>query len=108
MAVEMLQQFIDSNRDDMLADLRAIVESLKADIAADPDLYRGIFEDCDPAIDVRLCVDLDPRAESGTWIFRTGDASYDQRHSDYCGAGSVGADTDPADLLETLIDQLFD
>lgn len=56
--------------------------------------------------DVRLCVDFD--GEQPTWIIRTGDASYDQRHSAFCGASIIDHDVNPNVVLEELIDQVCD
>lgn len=58
------------------------------------------------SIDVRLCIDIDNTVPS--WIIRSGDASFDQRHSMFCGASSVQIDTVPRDLIEDLINQCLD
>jgi len=62
-------------------------------------------------IDIRLCVDFEDTTPS--WIIRSGDASYDQRHSDVCGASSIDKKTklksEPAcEVLEELINQCLD
>ncbi len=68
-----------------------------------------IIKDCDEFdqdLDIRLCIDLDDDTGIGSWIFRTGDASYDWRHSRYCAASSVTWDTNPKHLLDQLIGDL--
>ncbi len=107
-----LEQFLTDNRSDMLSELTHIVRELKPVLI---DLNNNVPPDSnnEEMIDVRLCIDrADTRHGYGdsnigfTWIVRTGDASYDQRHSEYCGASLVGLDTDPAELLTDLINQI--
>ena len=63
------------------------------------------------SIDVRLCLDFD-QYNDPSWIIRSGDSSFDQAHSQYCGASSLDSDTiinieaDPT--VEELIDQVLD
>jgi hypothetical protein len=93
-----LSSFIKENQSDMLEYLTDIVATLKEDIKANPSLY-------EESIDIRLCIDLD-RHSNPTWIFRIGSSDYDQVHSEYCAASSVGLDTDPVSLFEELVSQL--
>lgn len=101
-----LERFIDDNRADMLEDLTHLVADRQDDMRADPDLYTGSDDD-GPCIDVRLCIDLCARDDSGTWIFRTGLADYDPAHSEFCGARCIDLGTDPASLLDDLLEQMF-
>lgn len=104
---QLLAEFIKDNRADMLAELTKVVGSLKASMELDPIAFREPFDAEDqPHADVRLCIDINHCSFGGTWIIRTGLVDYDQFHSEYCAAGSIGLDTDPADLLEDLISQL--
>jgi len=102
-----LEQFLASERDDILQDLTNHVRDLHNCIRMDPDLYMepGVDE---PAIDIRLCVDgiNDMYANGPTWIIRTGDVQYDPTHSQFCAASCVGADTAPVELLDELFGQL--
>jgi hypothetical protein len=100
-----LDEFIKDNRADILLDLTDIVASCQADIASDPELYLELGCD-EPSIDVRLCIDLTERYGIATWIIRTGLVDYDQVHSEYCAALSIGADTNASELLDSLINQL--
>ncbi len=87
----------------MVSDLRHIQTQID-------ESCRGPDDD-EPSIDVRLCIDFQ---DDGTpdWIIRSGDSSYDQRHSALCGASIVSLDTefnDEADeTLENLIDQCLE
>ncbi len=61
-------------------------------------------------IDVRLCMDFHGEV---SWIIRSGDASYDQRHSEACGASTIDKRTklksEPCcDVLEEMINQCLD
>lgn len=61
-------------------------------------------------IDIRLCIDFDN--DEPDWIIRSGDASYDQRHSDYCSASSINRKTktkaEPCcEILESMINDGF-
>lgn len=58
--------------------------------------------------DVRLCIDFDGYMNSPTWIIRSGDASYDQKHSFACGASGIDSDTKCEHVLEDLINQCLD
>jgi len=86
----------------MIQDLRSIQAMIDDDCRESPD--------DEPSIDVRLCVDFDH--DDPNWIIRYGDSSYDQRHSEMCGADMIGKDTkfsDEADTtLESMIDQCLD
>ena len=99
-----LQRFIEHSRDDILKDLAGIVAELKPVMESSPALYTEYGANS-PSIDVRLCIDLDG-ARGGTWIIRIGSVDYDQRHSEYCGAASIGVDDDPTEILNDLISQL--
>jgi hypothetical protein len=77
-------------------DLKRIQNSLDP-VAANED---------DASIDVRLCIDVQDGDVS--WIIRSGDESYDQRHSMLCGASSIQLDSNPQTVLEDLIDQCLD
>jgi hypothetical protein len=107
-----LDQFIKVNRADMLQNLTSIVTHYKTEIQSDPESY--IEPGCDvPALDIRLCIDVTEcnrdegsYAHDGNWIFRLGLSDYDQVHSEYCAALSIGIDTDPIKLLEDLLNQL--
>ncbi len=58
-------------------------------------------------IDVRLCMDID-EYEDVSWIIRSGDASYDQRHSMFCESSTVDAESDLTRVLEELINGVLD
>lgn len=100
-----LDQFIESEKCRMFDCLRDIVSDLTDTMRQNPLEYteRGCDE---PSIDIRLCIDVDSNDKPVSWIFRTGDSSYDQRHSRYCSALSVHLDTDTNELLNDLINQL--
>lgn len=100
-----LEQFLIENKTDMLTNLTEIVADLKATMVSDPEAYTECGND-EPLIDVRLCIDLGDRHHG--WIFRTGLSDYDQYHSEYCAASSIGLDTNAEKLLEELINQLGD
>lgn len=104
---ELLEQFLNENSADILADLNAVCINLKATIESDPAAYteHGTEE---PSIDVRLCIDINHSRAGATWAIRTGSSDYDQRHSEYCAALSVKMATDAAELLTDLISQLGD
>lgn len=102
-----IDQFIKDNRADILTELTRLVTRLKADIEADPMEYVDYGAD-NPSIDVRLCVDLADSNRCYGWIVRTGLVDYDPYFSEYCSAGSVGLDTDPAKLMAELLEGLTD
>lgn len=106
MTTTKLDSFIEANRSDMLTDLTDIVNDLKATMQGDPEEYTDWGSE-EPSIDIRLCIDSTRRGEM-TWIIRTGSSDYDQYHSDYCAALSVGLDTKSEELLTDLINQLDD
>lgn len=62
-------------------------------------------------IDVRLCIDFDTD-DRASWTIRYDDASYDQRHSELCGASSIDKSTkfnlEADETLEDLINQCMD
>jgi len=102
-----LDDFIRTTRPEMLEGLTSICAELKGWLRTHPEDHteRG----CDtPSINVRLCVDVDYRTGEFSWAFRTGDASFDQRHSRWCGASNVEHDTVITKLLTTLTDQIGD
>jgi hypothetical protein len=97
-----LKKFVDTNRADMLADLRGIIERSKMEMRAYPKDY--IEPGCEnPSIDIRLCIDLENHYG---WIFRLGSSDYDPYHSEYCGGSSIQLDTVAEDLLGDLLSQL--
>ena len=100
-----LDQFIESEKCYMFNNLRDIVSDLIDTMRQNPSEYTERGCD-DPSIDIRLCIDVDNDDEPSTWIFRTGLSDYDQSHSRYCSASSIGIDTDVNDLLNDLIGQL--
>jgi hypothetical protein len=102
--MDTLQAFIDGEYQYLMYDITVIVKDLKDQIRDNPDWYIESGTD-EPWIDIRLCVDLNSH-DGANWVFRTGDPSYDQRHSQFCSSGSIGLDTDPKDLLDELISQL--
>ncbi len=64
---------------------------------------------CDePSIDIRLCIDERASGKGFTWIFRTGDSSYDLAHSYFCGASCITLDTKILDLLTELVDDVLE
>lgn len=89
-----LESFIHSNRADMLAELSYYVKDCQEHLEPGTD------------IDVRLCIDF--AGDRSTWLFRTGSVDYDQWHSTFCGASSIGLDTDTEELLEDLINQCLE
>lgn len=107
-----LEQFLAKERKWMLLALKSLVRDCKRSIRQDRVSY--IENDGDePSIDIRLCIDkpkglsdrIHPPA-NWTWVFNTGDASYDQYHSDYCAASTIGLDDNAEELLEELIGDL--
>jgi hypothetical protein len=99
-----LDQFLHVNKPDILRDLKRIIRDCKPDLKANPELY--IENGCDePSIDVRLCVDPEPD-ETFSWILRVGSPDYDQRHSVYCSAGSIGILTKAESLFEQLVREI--
>lgn len=97
---------VRNDYDFMRQDLIDHIKDLQGLMKSDPKEY--IEHGCDePSIDIRLCIELD-----GSWIFRTGDSSFDERHSALCGASSVQLDTETKGkklpLLEKLLDQVMD
>lgn len=58
-----------------------------------------------PSIDVRLQVCS--KEDGGGWTIHTGDASYDQDHRGYWGAGCVTADDTP-DTLKALANEMIE
>jgi hypothetical protein len=105
--MDSLDQFINDNKNDMLADLTNIVKDLKHTLRLSPDDYLESNYD-DPSIDIRLCIDITERfgISTPTWGFRTGISDFDPYHSEYCAASCVTLDTDPSKLLNKLINQL--
>ncbi len=61
-------------------------------------------------IDVRLCIEIEDSMSSDawTWILRSGDSSYDQRHSPICASDIVSADSKLEGVIENLINQCCD
>jgi hypothetical protein len=98
-----LENFIKTNKSDMLNDLINVVKNEKV-------WLKDNIHDCGeiPSIDIRLCIDLEDDGESGTWIFRTGLSRYDQKHSKYCAASIIDFDTNAMSLLTDLINQIED
>lgn len=97
---------VQNDYDLMRQDLVDHIKYLQGLMKSDPTEYTE--HGCDePSIDIRLCIELD-----GSWIFRTGDSSFDQRHSPLCGASSVQLDTETKGkelpLLEELLNQVMD
>lgn len=62
------------------------------------------------SIDVRLCIETEDSmsGDAWTWIIRSGDASFDQRHSPLCGASSIDRNTKCESVIEDLINQCCD
>lgn len=117
-ALSSLESYIKQEQKHMTRALRAIVNDCKRSMAADRSLYMD-SEHEEPSIDVRLCVDryetnsnpfslVSPLETRFEWTFRTGDVSYDQRHSRYCAASSITLDSTVESLLVDLIDQIFE
>jgi hypothetical protein len=104
--MDQLESFLKTEYQYILADLTGSVEALKSWLKTDAHLFKEYSEDETPSIDVRLCVDRS--GDSFNWIIRTGDSSYDQRHSEWCSADSIDLETVPKDLLEALIKDLLD
>jgi hypothetical protein len=75
------------------------IEVVAADlIAAKQRLDAEVTE-----MDVRLQVH-----ENGAWAVRAGDASYDQDHRGFWGAGSLDRRTNCRELARDLLDQVRD
>lgn len=120
-----LQEFINTEREYMLRNLTLIVRGLQASMRLDPDEYTEHNDD-EPSVDIRLCIDMNiPDHESTangcteecracqgeadpSWIFRTGDVSFDPAHSEFCAASCVSLATKPEKLLAELIGQIED
>ncbi len=102
-----LEAFIKQEQVHIKRNLSIYMREFKPRLRKDPDCYRESRDD-EPTIDIRLCIDASPGPDSFEWIFRTGDSSYDQRHSRYCGAGCIGIGTKVDDLLLELIDQVLE
>ncbi len=101
-----LDTFIEKEKSFMRENLLGIVEHYKVWMRKDPKLFIDEISGQDEAsIDIRLCIDLDESGH-GSWIFRTGDSSYDQRHSQYCAADCIGLETNVDNLLNDLINQI--
>lgn len=87
------------SRQDIIADLESIQDTTEfmdeEDVDGDDDSCRWI--------DVRLQAHGD-----GSYAVHSGDASYDQDHTGYWGAGSIGPDTDCASLAYELIEEAND
>ena len=94
-----LQRFINNHKSNMLKVLVGIVKREKTWINNNLHEYS---ETEVPGVDIRLCIDL----HDSSWIFYTGLADYDQRHSEYCSASCIGLDTNALTLLTELIDQI--
>jgi hypothetical protein len=94
--------------------LKAFEEMCKRDafyLLNDLQVIQGQCDGDVTEIDVRLCVDFDLNGRicgEISWIIRSGDSSYDQRHSMICGASSIDAEAVCQDVLEDLIDQCAD
>lgn len=109
-----LEQFIKTEEPHLKRDLRRIIKDCKPDLKANPDLYRQHKDDT-PSVDIRLCIDK-PREFSErirppkdwSWIFRIGDASFDQYHSDYCAASCITRETRVEDLLVEMVSQVLE
>lgn len=102
-----IKAFFINESENILSDLENIVASAQAAMLVQPEEYTE--PGCDgPSVDIRLCVDWDVHHEKFYWILRTGDSSFDPRHSDYCAAGSITLDTAPKELLEELVEDLKD
>ena len=93
---------------DLRESLSIIVKDCKDAMRADKAEFTE--EGCDgPSIDLRLCID--PNQFNGygfDWIFRTGDSSYDPRHSTFCAASYIGLNTNKRELFTELIDDILD
>ena len=89
--------------------LESLIRVFKSDYKFMERALKAIKGECDRDryIDVRLCCDVDEYGDA-SWIVRSGDASYDQAHSQYCGASSVDSNTEVLVILEDLIDQCLD
>jgi hypothetical protein len=83
-----------------------LIKMFKADYNFLLNELQAIQDSYVDAIDVRLCIDFDD--SDTTWIIRSGDASYDQRHSMLCAASSIDRDSDASAVLEDLINQTLD
>ena len=98
-----------------LQTLEAMEAELQQDVYREVETIKYLARTYDPAdlddgdgpyIDVRLQVLPD-----GEWTLHHGDASYDQDHRGYWGAGTVSPDDDDVALIETardLVDQVLD
>lgn len=109
-----LEQFIKREQSHMLKDLKCLIKHGKAQIRQNHSLYKE-NADSEPTIDVRLCVDkihatphLAAFPEDFEWLFRTGHADYDQRHSEHCRASCIGLESDAESLLTELVSQLLE
>jgi hypothetical protein len=98
-SISALDVLIKNEKDLMLLDLKYIVADTQANELKQPATYGD-------SIDIRLCIDAD--ASDFGWIFRTGDASFDQRHSDHCASSSIDATTRAEVLLNELLDQMYE
>ena len=90
-------------------DYKAMIESLEQiQSQIDPADHSDPNDIDSPAlIDVRLCIDFDNNEPN--WIIRFGLSDYDQRHSELCGAESLGiTKRDIERALESMIDQCLD
>ena len=102
-----LGSFILESREQMLEHMKWIVADLQRAMLNNTEEYTE--PGCDePSIDVRLCIDRYERNEGWRFIFRTGLSDYDPYHSYLCAGSCVTLDTDPDELLEELLDDVFE
>lgn len=105
-----LPRFLEQERANMLEDLTFRCFSARQDMQRDPKEYTD--PGCDePSIDVRLCIDRH-EVKPGlpvhyAWCFRTGLSDFDQMHSNWCAASSIGIGTEPRDLLNDLLNEVM-
>lgn len=83
-----------------------IEQALSADRDVILDRMRDLIKDCayyepEDGMDVRL------QWHNG-WSLHSGDSSYDQDHRGFWGASSIDADSDPAEVVDELIDQVLE
>lgn len=103
--LERLERFLEAEKPKIAAEIRSILRADLKDLRRNPDFYRE-SPDAKPSIDIRLCVDVERSGRGFHWLLRTGSADYDQRHSEWSGAGSFGLETDAVALTEELIGQV--
>lgn len=101
---ERLTKYLELQYQHILHAVQEQVFRTQMELSLSPDSHCQV-DGTEPSVDIRLCVDLDPRP---SWTLNIGDVSNDAYHSEFCAAGCIYLDNSAEELTRELIDQLTD